>query len=100
MIMTEFGVNIKYNILGNGSASIEVPTWYFGKLCGLCGDADGDKTNEYKLPNGNIVSTFNNIRPGSRKLLSSASTYTTKRTELFLLSPDINYTYRVLWTNA
>ncbi|KAJ8042690.1 IgGFc-binding protein [Holothuria leucospilota] len=57
MIMTDFGVNIKYNFLGNGSASIEVPPWYFGKLCGLCGNADGDPDNEYKLPNGDIVSS-------------------------------------------
>ncbi|PIK44423.1 putative IgGFc-binding protein [Apostichopus japonicus] len=57
MIMTDFGVNIKYNILGNGSASIEVPPWYFGKLCGLCGNADGEQSNEYKLPNGNIVTS-------------------------------------------
>lgn len=58
MIMTDFGVNIKYNFLGNGSASIEVPPWYFGKLCGLCGNADGEQSNEYKLPNGNMVSTW------------------------------------------
>ena len=35
--------------------SVNVPKNYIGKMCGLVGTYDGDRGNDYQLPNGTVV---------------------------------------------
>lgn len=51
--MTEFGLTIRIDDRYN--AEIGIPSTYMGKVCGLCGNYDGDPDNEYVSPNGDQV---------------------------------------------
>ena len=46
-----------------GTLEVNVPETYFGKMQGLCGNADGKKdVNDFKSPEGSIM----NVNYGSR----------------------------------
>ncbi|KAJ8043154.1 IgGFc-binding protein [Holothuria leucospilota] len=50
--VTSFGLKITYN--GENDAEIFLPPDYFGHVCGLCGNADGNSTNDKQKPNGTL----------------------------------------------
>ena len=41
---------------GKNSADVYLSYSYFGRTCGLCGNFDGDKSNDLLLPSGEKVS--------------------------------------------
>ena len=48
----ELGVVVNFKLY---DLSVTIPGSYFGKMCGLLGNNDGNHTNEYQLPNGTVV---------------------------------------------
>jgi hypothetical protein len=52
----KFGVRIGTD--GNGVV-VGVHKYYSGKACGLCGDANGDGSDDYRTSAGKIVSSSN-----------------------------------------
>ncbi|XP_061564630.1 alpha-tectorin-like [Cololabis saira] len=52
-VRADFGLSVTYN--GRGRVSISVPSNYRGKLCGLCGNFNGNQSDEFLIPNGSIV---------------------------------------------
>ena len=53
-IETNFGLKVRYD--GSETANIEVSYDYWNATCGLCGTFDDDKTNEFRLQDGSLVS--------------------------------------------
>ena len=53
-IETYFGVYIRFD--GAHTTDIEVPFEYWDGTCGLCGTFDDDKDNDFRLPDGSLVS--------------------------------------------
>ena len=56
---------------GQHTAGVSISYSYWEKTCGLCGTFDGDKSNDFVLPNGELVSTVQYlvIRKYERKLV-------------------------------
>jgi len=52
-IQTSFGVSIEYDGLAYGSVS--VPPTYARKLTGICGNNDGNATNDWTTSSGSFV---------------------------------------------
>ena len=50
VIVTDFGLKVTYDLVYH--VTITVPTNYRGKTCGLCGNFDGNKDDEFQLPGG------------------------------------------------
>lgn len=50
---TDFGLLVVYNLAYD--VRIELPTEYRNKTCGLCGNFDEDRNNEFILPDGVVV---------------------------------------------
>ena len=58
-MITDTDMTILY-VKWDGERTVEVrlPTYlYMGKVCGLCGDFDGNSTNEFQTPEGQQVRT-------------------------------------------
>ncbi|XP_066531571.1 IgGFc-binding protein-like [Hoplias malabaricus] len=49
-IITDFGLRVTYDMVYH--IGITVPSSYHGKTCGLCGNYNGNKNDEYILPDG------------------------------------------------
>ncbi|XP_071849919.1 uncharacterized protein [Apostichopus japonicus] len=47
-----FGLEV--SISNDNALAIKLPSAYFGKVCGLCGNADGNDENDKMLPNGTL----------------------------------------------
>ncbi|XP_048475959.1 zonadhesin-like [Rhincodon typus] len=47
---TDFGLKVRYD--GNHHVDVTVPTSYVGQLCGLCGNYNGDHSDDKRMPNG------------------------------------------------
>ncbi|KAG7506609.1 hypothetical protein JOB18_010760 [Solea senegalensis] len=54
-ISTNFGLNVTYD--GSSTVSLSVPANYRGKTCGLCGNFNGNRTDDFRTPSGSIVNT-------------------------------------------
>ncbi|KAL2080137.1 hypothetical protein ACEWY4_023930 [Coilia grayii] len=50
LIKTDFGLRVTYNM--KDRVTITVPSSYHDKTCGLCGNFNGNKNDEYRLPDG------------------------------------------------
>ncbi|XP_026999588.2 IgGFc-binding protein [Tachysurus fulvidraco] len=50
VILTDFGLRVTFNMVYH--VTITVPSTYAGKTCGLCGNFNGNKNDDYLLPNG------------------------------------------------
>ena len=50
LIKTDFGLKVTYDLVYR--VTITVPASYHGKTCGLCGNFNGNKNDEYQLPDG------------------------------------------------
>ncbi|XP_034748628.1 IgGFc-binding protein-like [Etheostoma cragini] len=52
-ITTDFGLKVTYDMIYK--VTITVPGNYKGKTCGLCGNFNNDKADEFQLPDGNLT---------------------------------------------
>lgn len=53
IIQTDFGLSVS---CGRASyVSVSIPETYSGSLCGLGGDFNGDRDNDFRTPNGSVV---------------------------------------------
>ncbi|XP_017338014.1 IgGFc-binding protein [Ictalurus punctatus] len=50
VILTNFGLRVTFNMIYH--VTITVPSSYAGRTCGLCGNFNGNKNDEFLLPNG------------------------------------------------
>ncbi|XP_067879876.1 zonadhesin, like [Heterodontus francisci] len=51
VVETDFGLVVKFD--GNHHLEIKVPSTYFGKVCGMCGNYNLDQSDELAMPDGN-----------------------------------------------
>ncbi|CAK6444538.1 unnamed protein product [Pipistrellus nathusii] len=49
-LRTAFGLRIRWD--GDQQLFLSVPSTYYGKLCGFCGNYDGNSGNDNKMPDG------------------------------------------------
>ncbi|KAI5087282.1 IgGFc-binding protein-like [Silurus meridionalis] len=56
VILTDFGLRVAFNMIYH--VTITVPSSYVGKTCGLCGNFNGNKNDEYLLPEGKETRDF------------------------------------------
>uniref|UniRef100_A0A8D0TB94 Zonadhesin n=1 Tax=Sus scrofa TaxID=9823 RepID=A0A8D0TB94_PIG len=49
-LQTAFGLRVRWD--GDQQLFVSVPSTFSGKLCGLCGDYDGDSSNDNQKPDG------------------------------------------------
>uniref|UniRef100_A0A673Y3K0 Zonadhesin, like n=1 Tax=Salmo trutta TaxID=8032 RepID=A0A673Y3K0_SALTR len=54
-LQTPFGLKVRWD--GNHYAQISVPSSYSDKMCGLCGDYDGNPNNDFTKPDGSQVTS-------------------------------------------
>ncbi|KAM8746516.1 zonadhesin, like [Acanthopagrus schlegelii] len=58
-LQTTFGLRVRWD--GNHYAQISVPSSYYDKMCGLCGDYDGTPDNDFTKPDGTLVGNVNDF---------------------------------------
>ncbi|XP_035490491.2 zonadhesin, like isoform X3 [Scophthalmus maximus] len=58
-VSMKFGVTVRYD--GNHFMDIKVIKDYQSKLCGLCGDYDGDIKDDYRKPDGSLTNNVNDF---------------------------------------
>lgn len=61
---TWFGLEVDHSGL---DATIKIPAYYNGKVEGLCGNFDFDRTNDYQLRDGTVLPYEENLPPYVRK---------------------------------
>ncbi|XP_071318951.1 alpha-tectorin-like isoform X2 [Trachinotus anak] len=54
-ITADFGLRVTYD--GSSVVSISVPSNYRGLTCGLCGNFNGNQSDDFRTPSGTIVTT-------------------------------------------
>ncbi|CAH2318248.1 c-binding -like [Pelobates cultripes] len=57
VLQTDFGMKVLYDTVYH--VILSIPGTYRGKLGGLCGNFNGDKTDEYQLPSSQVVRNVN-----------------------------------------
>ncbi|XP_042331860.1 zonadhesin isoform X2 [Sceloporus undulatus] len=50
LVQTDFGFSVRFD--GNHHAEVSVPPSYYGQVCGLCGNYNGQVTDDNLMPNG------------------------------------------------
>ncbi|XP_033465892.2 zonadhesin, like isoform X3 [Epinephelus lanceolatus] len=58
-VSMNFGVTVRYD--GNHFMDIKVIKDYKDKLCGLCGDYDGDAKDDFRKPDGSLTNNANDF---------------------------------------
>ena len=53
---TNFGLRIEWD--GVYTWKVFIPGRYKNQICGLCGNWDGDRSNDFKIRGGDIVSIY------------------------------------------
>ncbi|XP_076007714.1 alpha-tectorin isoform X2 [Genypterus blacodes] len=54
-ISADFGLSVTYD--GRSKVSISVPSNYSGQTCGLCGNFNGNRNDDFRTPSGMMAST-------------------------------------------
>lgn len=57
VIETDFDLTVTYDLVYH--VTVSVPGNYRGKVCGLCGNFNGDKKDDFKIRNGGITRNVN-----------------------------------------
>lgn len=52
VVTTDFGLNVKFD--GDHRAEITLPSTYMSKVCGICGNYNGNKTDDFLNPDGEM----------------------------------------------
>ncbi|XP_009947782.1 PREDICTED: zonadhesin-like, partial [Leptosomus discolor] len=52
VVTTNFGLNVKFD--GNHRAEITLPSTYVSKVCGICGNYNGHKSDDFLNPDGEM----------------------------------------------
>lgn len=52
---------VRVSITTSGRVQVTVPDSYRGKVCGLCGNYDGDSENDLRTSDGNYASSSGDI---------------------------------------
>ena len=47
---------------GRNGINIALSSEYWNNTCGLCGTFDGDRMNDYRLPNGEVLGVSYSIK--------------------------------------
>ena len=53
VIMTDFGLRVTYDLVYH--VTVTVPGNYNGRTCGLCGNFNNDKADDFQLPGGSVT---------------------------------------------
>ncbi|XP_067851819.1 IgGFc-binding protein-like [Heptranchias perlo] len=53
IVETDFGMSVKFD--GNHNLEINLPNSYYSKVCGMCGNYNGQKADELLMPDGLIA---------------------------------------------
>uniref|UniRef100_UPI00398F2A05 IgGFc-binding protein-like isoform X1 n=2 Tax=Pristiophorus japonicus TaxID=55135 RepID=UPI00398F2A05 len=53
IVETDFGMSVKFD--GNHNLEINLPNSYYSKVCGMCGNYNGQKADELMMPDGLIA---------------------------------------------
>ncbi|KAL9958062.1 hypothetical protein ACROYT_G035029 [Oculina patagonica] len=61
-LVSDIGVQVQWD--GSGFIEIHVPKSFMGKLCGLCGNFNGDTKDEFLLKNGRLASSAREFGEG------------------------------------
>ena len=59
VILTNYGVSIFWD--GRHRVEVKVSNKWQGKLCGLCGDYNSDRRDDFKTPDGELANTPNSF---------------------------------------
>ncbi|XP_031975843.1 LOW QUALITY PROTEIN: IgGFc-binding protein-like [Corvus moneduloides] len=78
VVTTDFGLKVKFD--GNHRAEITLPSTYMSKVCGICGNYNGHKADDFLNPDGEM-------EPNSTSLGNSWQVYNDSR-----CSPDDGHT--------
>ncbi|XP_078604620.1 uncharacterized protein LOC144878174 isoform X2 [Branchiostoma floridae x Branchiostoma japonicum] len=57
--LVEYCVDVFYN--GRHCVKVRVTPYYWGRMCGLCGDFNGNRANDFMLPDGTIAPNWNDF---------------------------------------
>lgn len=52
VVTTNFGLKVKFD--GNQRAEITLPSTYMSKVCGICGNYNGQKADDFLNPDGEM----------------------------------------------
>eukprot|EP00062_Callorhinchus_milii_P025552 gi/632986659/ref/XP_007910360.1/ PREDICTED: zonadhesin-like [Callorhinchus milii] len=86
VLETDFGATVKFD--GNHQVEINLPDSYHSKVCGMCGNFNGQSTDELLMPNGVIahnVTEFGNSWKSEED--SNVGCLADQRTDLSLSCP-------------
>ncbi|XP_023932572.1 uncharacterized protein LOC106174824 [Lingula anatina] len=56
-LVTDFGLKLTFNYRTAGF-NLEIPMEYSNQLCGICGNFDGNKGNDLRMKNGQVIETL------------------------------------------
>uniref|UniRef100_A0A663DPG6 VWFD domain-containing protein n=1 Tax=Aquila chrysaetos chrysaetos TaxID=223781 RepID=A0A663DPG6_AQUCH len=62
VVTTDFGLNIKFD--GNHRAEIILPSTYMSKVCGICGNYNGNKADDFLNPDGEMETNSASLGEG------------------------------------
>ncbi|CAD5119120.1 DgyrCDS7763 [Dimorphilus gyrociliatus] len=73
VVKTTFGLVVTFD--GRTNTQIHIPPNYKNKMCGICGDFNGDKTNDYRDKAGNPVPGKPHGRRGKKRYPQLGNSY-------------------------
>ncbi|KAF1517683.1 IgGFc-binding protein, partial [Eudyptula minor] len=59
VVTTDFGLNVKFD--GNHRAEVTLPSTYMSKVCGICGNYNGYKADDFLNPDGEMETNSANL---------------------------------------
>ncbi|KAM6356993.1 IgGFc-binding protein-like [Alca torda] len=59
VVTTDFGLNVKFD--GNHRAEITLPSTYMSKVCGICGNYNGHKEDDFLNPDGGMETNSSSL---------------------------------------
>lgn len=59
VVTTGFGLIVKFD--GNHRVQVKIPENYSGKVCGLCGNFNGNAADDFLNPDGQLESDSTNL---------------------------------------
>ena len=59
-VVVQIGDDVTVLYDGDALVKVRVSTKYRNQLCGICGNFDGNKTNDFRTSNGTYVGKMNN----------------------------------------